>query len=120
MMFQAEWYAWKGFNSVFIENRLKYFELSKNYYPLEYTFRISGAVDISQLALNNNSMEFAKQALPVLNEALKRDLYSPELLAPAVVINYGMGDIEKAKFYFDLYKQTAKRSTYLDFMKGQL
>lgn len=99
---------------------MKYFKLSKEYYPFDYHFRIVSSIELSKLAINNNSMEYAIKALPVLNNALIIDGYSPELLGPAVIINYGVGNVKEAKQYYSLFKQTAKRSNFLDFMKGQL
>jgi len=92
-LLQAEYYAWKGYNSVVLDERLKYFKLSKEYYPFDYHFRIVSSIELSKLAINNNSMEYAIKALPVLNNALIIDGYSPELLGPAVIINYGVGNV---------------------------
>lgn len=113
----AEFYASKAHHSLILEDRIKYFSLSKFYYPFEYSFRIVVASEMARLAVNNNSVHFAKLALPYLNEVLKTDLYSPEVLAPAVIINYSLGNVKEAKYYHSIFKQTAKRSKFLDFMK---
>jgi hypothetical protein len=115
----AEYHVWKGYNSVDLNTRIEHFKLASKVYPFKYHFRIIAASELGRLAVNNNSMMFGKLALPVLNDALKVDV-SPELLGPAVVINYGVGNVEQAKTYYSLFKQTAKRSNYLDFLKGAL
>lgn len=116
----AEHYVWKGYKSVVLEDKLTYFKLGREHYPFDYHFRIAASIELSKLAINGNSMEYGQKALPILNEALKIDGYSPELLGPAVIINYGVGNVKEAKVYYSIFKQTAKRSNFLDFMKGYL
>lgn len=116
---QAEYHVWKGYNTFTLEKRIEYLKLAGNSYPFEYHFRIIAASELGRLAVNNNSIDFAKLALPLLNKAIEIDV-SPELLGPASVINYGVGNVREAKIFYSLFKQTAKRSNYLDFMKGIL
>lgn len=108
----------KGYQSRNIQERISYLKVSQKTYPYYYPFRISPSIEYSKLAINNNSVEFGKYAIKELNEALLIDLYSPELLAPAAIINYGFGNVDISKTYLKLFKHTAKKSDYLNFMKG--
>ena len=108
----------KGYQSRNLDERILYLKISQKTYPYYYPFRTAPSIEYSKLAINNNSIEFARRAIPELNKTLLTDLYSPELLAPSVIINYGLGNVKQAEIYYHLFKHTAKSSNYLDFMKG--
>lgn len=115
----AEYQLQLGLSTNNLNERIYHLQEARLTYPFQYFNRVVLAIEFSRLAINNNSVEYGKIALPELNNVLKSDLYSPEVLAPAAVINFGLGNTKEAQQYYSLFKQTAKRSSYLDFMKGQ-
>lgn len=114
----AEYQTYLGYRSRVIETRINYLKKAQSVYPFDYVYRIGPSIELSKLAINNNNVFFGKLALQELKAILKHDKYSPELLAPDAIMNYGVGNVKEAKNSYLLFKQTAKKSNYLDFMKG--
>jgi hypothetical protein len=90
---------------------------SRQYYSLNYTLRTGAALRIGNAALKNDDK--LNDAQIELDQALKFDPLSPELLALAVFVNLKLNNMNDAQKYYDVFKQVDKKSPLIDFIKAR-
>jgi len=93
------------------------FKLAKEYYPFNYTLRTGPGLRIGNIALKDDNK--LNDAQIELDEGLKLDPYSPELLVLAIFVNLKLNNENEAQKYYDTFKRVNKKSELIDFIKAK-